>query len=103
MEPVKMDQILCCDTCGVELKVIKDCDSTCVCNIICCEQAMRLKESPDERGDSSGVESLNGCDQRGFVGIISERQDRCDGPVLRIDSRSDRVNALLHGRARCRD
>ena len=48
MEPVKVDQILCCDECGVELKVIKDCESSCVCNIICCEQPMRLKESPDE-------------------------------------------------------
>ncbi|HUV62717.1 MAG TPA: hypothetical protein VMW24_02405 [Sedimentisphaerales bacterium] len=48
MEPVKMGQILCCETCGVELKVIKDCDSTCVCNIICCDQPMRLKEDPDD-------------------------------------------------------
>ena len=44
MEPVKVDQILCCDKCGVELKVIKDCDSTCACNIICCEQPMKVKE-----------------------------------------------------------
>jgi hypothetical protein len=48
MEPVKMNQILHCDTCGVELKVIKDCDSTCACNIICCEQPMKLEESPEE-------------------------------------------------------
>jgi hypothetical protein len=48
MEPVKIDQILCCDKCGVELMVIEDCDSSCVCNITCCEQPMRLKESTDE-------------------------------------------------------
>ncbi len=45
MEPVKTDQILCCETCGVELKVVKDCDSTCACNIICCGQPMKLKGS----------------------------------------------------------
>ena len=48
MEPVKIDQILCCETCGVELKVIKDCDSTCMCNIICCGEPMKLKESSQE-------------------------------------------------------
>jgi len=48
MEPVKTDQILYCENCGVELKVIKDCDSSCVCKIICCEQTMKLKESPEE-------------------------------------------------------
>jgi hypothetical protein len=48
MEPVKSDQILYCDKCGVELKVIKDCHSTCLCNIICCEQPMRLKETRQE-------------------------------------------------------
>ena len=48
MEPVKIGQILCCDTCGVELKVIKDCDSSCACKITCCDQIMRLKESPNE-------------------------------------------------------
>ena len=48
MEPVVIGQILCCDKCGVELKVIKDCDSTCVCNIICCEEPMRAKENPQE-------------------------------------------------------
>lgn len=47
MEPVMIDQILYCDTCGVELKVIKDCDSTCVCNIICCDKPMKLKEGRD--------------------------------------------------------
>jgi hypothetical protein len=31
MEPVKGDQILCRDKCGIELKVIKDRDSSCVC------------------------------------------------------------------------
>jgi hypothetical protein len=49
MEPVKVDQILCCDTCGVELKVIKDCDETCVCNITCCGQSMKLKEGADKQ------------------------------------------------------
>jgi hypothetical protein len=49
MEPVKTGQILCCDNCGVELKVVKDCDSTCVCNIICCDQPMRLKEDWDDK------------------------------------------------------
>jgi len=48
MEPVKADQILYYENCGVELKVIKDCDSSCLCNIICCEQPMKLKESPEE-------------------------------------------------------
>lgn len=43
MEPVKADQILCCETCGVELKVVKDCDTTCPCNIVCCEKPMKLK------------------------------------------------------------
>jgi len=48
MEPVKSGQVLCCAKCGVELKVIKDCQSTCLCNIICCEQAMRVKETQQE-------------------------------------------------------
>jgi hypothetical protein len=48
MEPVKMDQILCCDACGVELKVVKNCDACCECNITCCGQTMKLKDSPDE-------------------------------------------------------
>ncbi|MFC1635867.1 hypothetical protein ACFL5Z_13595 [Planctomycetota bacterium] len=48
MEPVKVDQILCCDKCGVELKVINDCDSSCACNITCCGQTMRLKDSSEE-------------------------------------------------------
>jgi hypothetical protein len=50
MEPVKTGQILRCDKCGVELKVVKDCDSTCVCNIICCDQPMKLKEDADDDG-----------------------------------------------------
>ncbi len=45
MESVKVDQILYCDQCGVELKVTRDCDSTCTCNIVCCSQSMKLKES----------------------------------------------------------
>ena len=48
MEPVKADQILYCDTCGVELKVINDCDSSCVCNITCCGQTMKLKGDTEE-------------------------------------------------------
>ena len=44
MEPVKTDQILCCDKCGVELKVIKACDCGASCNIVCCGQTVRLKE-----------------------------------------------------------
>ena len=48
MEPVKMDQILCCDECGVELMVIKDCDSSCACNITCCGQTMRIVEEQDD-------------------------------------------------------
>jgi hypothetical protein len=48
MEPVKKGQILFCDNCGVELEVVKDCDSTCACNIICCEKPMRIKESSNE-------------------------------------------------------
>lgn len=57
MEPVKVDQILCCDKCGVELKVIKDCDSTCACNIICCEQPLKLKGSQGE----DETEGKTGC------------------------------------------
>ncbi|MHC4464533.1 MAG: hypothetical protein ACYS30_24350 [Planctomycetota bacterium] len=45
MEPVKTGQILRCQTCGVELKVIKDCDSTCLCNIVCCDRPMTLDDS----------------------------------------------------------
>lgn len=48
MEPVKNGQILCCDNCGVELKVVKDCDCTCACNIICCDKPMQIKESLQE-------------------------------------------------------
>ena len=51
MEPVKAGQILFCEACGVELKVVKDCDTSCICNIICCNQPMKLRESPE------GVES----------------------------------------------
>jgi hypothetical protein len=53
MEPVRIDQILRCDRCGVELKVVKDCDSSCACNIICCEQPMRLKEPGAETNAAS--------------------------------------------------
>ena len=45
MEPVKTGQVLCCQTCGVELEVIKDCDSTCVCNIVCCGRPMTVREA----------------------------------------------------------
>lgn len=45
MEPVKAGQTLCCETCGVELKVVKDCDTSCICNVVCCDQPMKLKES----------------------------------------------------------
>lgn len=48
MEPVKVDQVLRCQTCGVELKVVKDCDSTCACNIVCCGQPMTLKDNSGE-------------------------------------------------------
>ena len=48
MEPVKVDQILYCENCGVELQVVKDCDSTCLCNITCCGEQMKLKENPQE-------------------------------------------------------
>ena len=47
MEPVKGGQVLYCETCCVELKVVKDCDASCACNIICCNQPMKLKESPE--------------------------------------------------------
>lgn len=53
MEPVKIDQILCCDNCGVELKVVKDCDSTCACNVTCCQRPMRLKEPSKGEGAAS--------------------------------------------------
>lgn len=48
MEPVKVDQTLRCSNCGVELKVLKDCDSTCPCNIVCCGQPMTLAERQEE-------------------------------------------------------
>jgi len=48
MEPVRIDQILCCETCGVELKVVKSCDGTCTCEIRCCGQAMKLKDAEDK-------------------------------------------------------
>lgn len=48
MEPVKKGQILYCDNCGVELQVINDCDSSCLCNITCCGRQMKLKEKQNE-------------------------------------------------------
>ncbi len=53
MEAVKVGQILFCSKCGVELKVITDCDSTCTCNIVCCGDSMKLKETkaPSEQDD----------------------------------------------------
>ncbi len=48
MEPVKADQILCCERCGVELQVIRNCDSCGECNITCCGQPMKLKGRRDE-------------------------------------------------------
>jgi len=48
MEPVKIDQILRCSNCGVELKVISNCDSTCACSIICCGQPLALKDEAAE-------------------------------------------------------
>jgi hypothetical protein len=48
MEPVKKGQVLSCENCGVELEVVKDCDTSCACNIICCGQPMTLKESSGE-------------------------------------------------------
>jgi ATP sulfurylase len=48
MEPVKTDQILYCDQCGVELQVVKNCDETCACNITCCGQPMKVKASEGE-------------------------------------------------------
>ena len=50
MEPVKNGQVLYCEKCGVELKVIKDCDSTCACNIICCGRPLKLKETQQAEG-----------------------------------------------------
>ncbi|MHC4434336.1 MAG: hypothetical protein ACYTBS_21035 [Planctomycetota bacterium] len=47
MEPVKAGQRLCCETCGVELEVVKDCDTSCACNIICCDHPMKLKGRPE--------------------------------------------------------
>jgi hypothetical protein len=43
MEPVKAGQVLYCEQCGVELEVTKSCDSTCVCNIICCDEPLKIK------------------------------------------------------------
>ncbi|NQU25824.1 MAG: hypothetical protein HQ567_31435 [Candidatus Nealsonbacteria bacterium] len=48
MEPVKIDQILRCSKCGVELKVISNCDSTCACSIVCCGQPLSFKDEPAE-------------------------------------------------------
>jgi len=49
MEPVKNGQILYCENCGVELKVVKDCDASCICKIICCDRPMKLKEEKQPR------------------------------------------------------
>jgi hypothetical protein len=43
MEPVKANQVLSCDKCGVELTVTKDCDTGCTCNIVCCGQPMKIQ------------------------------------------------------------
>ena len=50
MEPVKIGQVLCCGKCGVELKVIKDCASTCTCSIVCCGQPLKVKQTQAEEG-----------------------------------------------------
>lgn len=45
MEPVKIGQVFVCDNCGVELKVIKSCDTICpCCQPTCCGRPLRLKE-----------------------------------------------------------
>lgn len=49
MEPVKTGQILRCENCGVELEVIKDCDTTCACNITCCNRTMTLVKSDAQK------------------------------------------------------
>lgn len=48
MEPVRIGQTLRCGTCGVELKVVKDSDSTCACSIVCCGQPMKVKEPQED-------------------------------------------------------
>jgi hypothetical protein len=48
MKPVKVNDVLRCDKCGVELKVVKDCDATCACSIVCCGQPMNVKAAATE-------------------------------------------------------
>lgn len=50
MEPVKVNDVLRCDKCGVELKVVKDCDATCACSIVCCGQPMNVKAAASAAG-----------------------------------------------------
>lgn len=44
MEPVKEGQVLCCENCGVELKVVKACGTCDNCAPTCCGKPMTLKE-----------------------------------------------------------
>ncbi len=48
MEPVRTGQMLRCGSCGVELQVVKNCESTCACSIICCGQPMTLEDKREE-------------------------------------------------------
>jgi len=57
MEPVKSGQVLVCSACGVELQVIKACDTTCACNIVCCEKPMQLKGQPE----TAATDRKRGC------------------------------------------
>ncbi len=54
MEPAKVGQVLVCENCGVELQVIKACDTICPsCKPTCCGRPLTLKKG-DEGGASCG-------------------------------------------------
>jgi hypothetical protein len=42
MKPVKQGTILYCESCGVELSVIKNCGCV-ACEIVCCGKPMKIK------------------------------------------------------------
>jgi len=53
MNPVEVGQVLFCEKCGVELTVTKNCDTTCVCNIVCCDHPLQLKTTEDNKAHAA--------------------------------------------------
>ncbi len=53
MNPVEVGQVLFCEKCGVELTVTKNCDTTCVCNIVCCDHPLKLKTTEDNKAHAA--------------------------------------------------